>query len=67
MKAIKLETDDSCLVSKIGQFAYVDNVLYIAEELEQTVYLFDSNGKFLKRIGKRGKAPENIAGWGNSK
>lgn len=60
MKVIKLETDDSCLVSKIGQFAYVDNVLYIAEELEQTVYLFDSNGKFLKRIGGKGARPRRI-------
>lgn len=57
MKVFKLETNDSCLVSKVGQFAYVDNVLYIAEELEQTVYLFDSNGNFLKRIGKKGQGP----------
>lgn len=64
MKVIKLETDDSCLVSKIGQFAYVDNVLYIAEELEQTVYLFDSNGKFLKRIGKKGQGPGEYSRMG---
>ena len=57
MKMIKLETNDSCLVSKIGQFAYVDDILYVADELEQTVFLFDSRGKFLKRVGKKGHGP----------
>lgn len=64
IETIKLETNDSCLISEFDQFAYIDNTLYIADDLEQTIYMFDNNGKFLKRIGKKGQGPGEYSRMG---
>lgn len=57
MEAIKLETNDSCLISKIQQIAYVDNRIYISDGISQTIYAFDKAGKFIRQIGKKGSGP----------
>lgn len=45
-KFIKLETTDSCLISEMKQISYVDGKIYIADELSQSVYIFNDSGSF---------------------
>ena len=56
-KFIKLETTDSCLISEMKQISYVDGKIYIADELSQSVYIFNDSGSFLKKIGVKGQGP----------
>jgi hypothetical protein len=52
---IPLETTDDCL--KIDKIEIKNNRIYIMDELAQSVYVFDMNGKYLNKIYNRGQGP----------
>ena len=57
VEAVKLETNDSCLIADISQIAYSNGVIYIADKVSQSIYAFNKSGKFIKKIGAVGNGP----------
>ncbi len=56
IRYIQLETSDSCLISEPIYFSlYIDKI--IIADSKHNVFLFDTTGKFVKRIGIKGKGP----------
>jgi hypothetical protein len=54
---IPLETTDDCLIANIDKIEIKDDRIYVMDELAQSVYIFDMNGKYLNKIHKRGQGP----------
>jgi len=65
IKLIKLETTDECLIGKIYQTFFVsDKIIIVDQDYQQSaenrhgiVLVFSKDGKFLHKIGNRGKGP----------
>lgn len=60
-KLIRLETNDSCLISRISNLLQDDEYFFILDAAGE-VFAFDTEGKFLHRFGEKGKGPgEHLA------
>ena len=62
IKYIPLETNDSVLVSQISHICYENNKILIVDITSSNTtncYLFDDNGKFIRKIGQRGQGPND--------
>ena len=57
LEYIPLETTDECLIGKITDIALTDDRIFVLDELQQTVWVFTSDGRYINRIGKRGEGP----------
>jgi len=58
IKILALETKEDCLIGKINQLEMSDDTLFILDSYSaKALFLFDNNGKYLKKIGKIGKGP----------
>lgn len=55
---IPLQTEDSILIGEIGKFLVWNNEFYIWDSLAETIFCFNSNGKFSHKIGKYGQGPD---------
>lgn len=55
---IVLETTDDCLIGKISKIAYSNDTIIIADEQTNSVFIFDGNGKFITKIHRVGRGPE---------
>ncbi|WP_106832140.1 6-bladed beta-propeller [Parabacteroides pacaensis] len=58
IKAIPLETSDSCLLSNISILRYVDNKFFILDSNQDIIFIFNEYGKFLSKIDHKGNGPE---------
>ena len=58
IRYIPLETNDSALVSTVNQVIYEDEKLLIKDRLNNC-WLFDSTGKFCRKIGQKGQGPDD--------
>lgn len=58
---IELETNDTCLIKKISDMAVSEQLLFIFDEPQQTIWIFDRKGNFLNKIYKKGKGPGEYA------
>ncbi len=58
---ISLETTPSCI---IGQPMYIlrGDKVFILDLGNEKIYLFDTNGKFIRQIGQKGKGPQEYIG-----
>ena len=54
---IPLETKDSCLIGDIGKVFMTDSNIIIYDSKQVEILLFDKTGKFVKKIGRKGRAP----------
>jgi hypothetical protein len=55
---IFLETTDSCLIGEVKKVVAVDSLLFILDSLvSNKLFLFNSNGKFIRQIGVKGQGP----------
>lgn len=55
---IKLETTDSCLIGTITDLIMVNDTIIVADASKsQCIYLFGSDGRFIRKIGSRGDGP----------
>lgn len=66
IKAIPLETNDSCLISDIARVRFIDNKFFILDSRQNIIFIFDSNGRYLNKINKKGEGPQeyiNIQGF----
>lgn len=55
VKTIKLETTDQCLISSVKQIFLTDNHLFVLNSTPSEIFMFDKNGKFVRKIGSRGR------------
>jgi hypothetical protein len=53
---IKLETNDQAVISRIKHIDIRENLILI-QDFEDNCILYNENGKFLSRIGKKGNGP----------
>lgn len=65
MDVIALETNDSCLVSKILKVEFYKENIFISDRTTQKIYRFDHRGKFMNNVGKIGSGPEEYASLGD--
>lgn len=54
---IPLETNENCLVSEITQMEVWDNKIFILDWKLNSLLVFNTQGKYLNRIGRIGKGP----------
>lgn len=52
-----LETTDSCLLGEIQKIERWKNLYYI-RDVNDNLYIFDREGKFIRKIGRKGRGPE---------
>jgi hypothetical protein len=52
-----LETSDECLLSDISKIIFQNGMYYISDDATLALYVFDSNGKLLKKLDRKGQGP----------
>lgn len=57
IKYIPLETSDSCMIGEINFVNKVEELIYIADN-KDNLFVFNSNGKFIQKIGRKGRGPQ---------
>ncbi len=62
LEYIPLETNDSVLIGGTILHKYMTQDYILITDLAQTPYLFDRSGKFLCKLGRRGKGPGETTG-----
>ncbi len=55
---IVLETTDDCLIGEASKIAFSNDTIIIADEQTNSVFIFDGNGKFITKIHRVGRGPE---------
>jgi hypothetical protein len=55
---VKLETNEHSLIGSVGKIIYENEKYYILDRNRQSVFIFDSKGKFINKLYKLGKGPE---------
>ncbi|WP_296188259.1 6-bladed beta-propeller [uncultured Bacteroides sp.] len=58
---VKLETQDNILVGSINQLKRTDKFVFIYSWHQNHVMMFDTSGKFIRKIGRVGQGPGEIA------
>lgn len=58
VRYVPLETNDSCLISGITQAFYTKERWVIFDYMGQSIFLFNSDGSFIKKVGNRGRGAE---------
>ena len=57
---VKLETQDNILVGSINQLKRTEKFVFIYSWHQNHVMMFDTSGKFIRKINKKAEGPENI-------
>jgi len=58
IKFVKLETNENSLIGRIDQLIFYNDIIYILDRyISKAVFIFDSSGKFLGKVGAIGKGP----------
>jgi len=58
VKIIPLETNESCLIGDIDKIQVIDNyVLIMDASIAKSLYVFDREGRFIRKIGSVGQGP----------
>lgn len=55
---IPLETTQTCLIGNISQIQINNNKIYILDKNQSTIFIFDIHGKYINKIHRQGRAPE---------
>ncbi len=62
---IVLETTDDCLIGEISKIAYSNDTIIIADEQTNSIFIFDGSGKFITKIHREGRGPEEYIELGD--
>ena len=54
---IPLETTEECLIGRISRVLFLDDFIIIHDSKTSSIFLFDTNGKFVRSIGNSGGGP----------
>lgn len=65
LEIVQLETNDNCLISEILKVQYMDDYIYVSDQVAQCVFQFSQSGNFVKRIGSRGEGPIDYSSIGD--
>lgn len=65
LEIVQLETNDNCLISEILKVQYMDDYIYVSDQVAQCVFQFSQSGDFVKRIGSRGEGPIDYSSIGD--
>lgn len=57
-RIIPLETSEECLIGHVSDVVKDDSLLFVVDRWSKCIYAFDLNGKFLRRIGRKGHAED---------
>jgi len=61
MSYIPLETNPDCMIGTISQLLFIDNKFIISDDnTAKSIFVFDSKGKFLNKIGRQGRGPQEF-------
>jgi hypothetical protein len=58
---VALETTDNCLISDIDKLIYQNGIYYLLDKKGSTVFLYDSTGKFISKLFKKGAGPDEYS------
>lgn len=56
-KIVSLETNDECLMEDVREVRQYQSYLYVLDT-RGDLFVFDTNGKFINKIGERGNGPD---------
>ena len=56
-KYLPLETNDSCLLERINNIIFENDLLFILDDNEKVLTIFDHKGQFINRIDRSGNGP----------
>ena len=56
LQILKLETNKDCLITEFRQLEMNDSMIFLLD-LNESLYAFNKNGKFISRIGEKGNGP----------
>jgi hypothetical protein len=59
-RIVKLETNPNCLISNIGDIRIDDNKMFISDLRQGFILIFDMDGKFITKFGRKGKGPGEL-------
>ena len=62
---VQLETSDNVLISAISKAIFFNDRYYILDIKQQMLFSFDSSGKFLFKIDRKGQGPDEYLYLGN--
>lgn len=54
---IPLETTEGCLIGEVTQLIYRNGLIYIADNMSKSIFVFDLSGKFRTKIHATGNGP----------
>lgn len=54
---IPLETKENCLIGEIRKVLIYDEFIFVFDRFTNSLYVFDKEGKFIRKIGKTGQGP----------
>lgn len=57
VKVVPLEENESCMLGNIFKVCVIDNSLFITDGSSNSIYEFDLNGVFIRKIGQVGNGP----------
>ena len=57
-KLLPLETKEHCMIGQIDELRIINDTIYVLDRhIAKALYVFNGNGKFIRKIGKIGKGP----------
>lgn len=57
-KLITLETNENCLIGQINKIELFNDTIFVLDKnIGKSLYEFDANGNFIRKIGKLGRGP----------
>ena len=62
---IPLEVTENCLISDIKKLEFYKNRIFISDRINAKIFVFDSEGNFLRSIGKQGRGPGEYSYMGD--
>ena len=57
IKIIELDSSEDALIGEIKEIAYDQNIYFCQDVMTCLIFCFDTNGKFLNKIGRKGQGP----------
>lgn len=61
-KTLPLETTKDNLIGNINKVQIIDTCIYVLDKEQATIFVFNTEGKYLNKICRQGRSPRNI--WG---
>lgn len=56
VREIQLETNPECLIAKIDKICSDSELLYVVDQTQGVIYMFDHKGKFVSKVAQKGRA-----------